>query len=102
MITAPYFLATKLEAFSDGRRGDIFASHDIEDIVAVIDGRMTIVDEVLSAPSSVADYLRDAFRRLFADRDFADAVAGHLPGDSASQARLPLVLARVRAIAQLS
>jgi hypothetical protein len=37
--------------------------------------------------------------KLLADPDFVDAVAGHLPGDSASQARLPLVLARMRAIA---
>jgi hypothetical protein len=36
---------------------------------------------------------------LRANPDFDNAVAGHLTGDSASQARLPLVLSRMRAIA---
>jgi hypothetical protein len=39
---------------------------------------------------------------LLADRDFVDAVAGHLPGDSASQARLRIVMARLTALAGLA
>ena len=39
MVTAPYFMATKIEAFY-GRGGDDFlGSHDMEDIITVIDGR---------------------------------------------------------------
>ena len=38
-------------------------------------------------------------RRCSPIADFVDAIAGHLRGDSASQARLPLVLSRMRAIA---
>lgn len=38
LITAPYFLATKLEAFY-GRGRNNFGSHDLEDVVTVIDGR---------------------------------------------------------------
>ena len=99
VISAPYFLATKLEAFGDGRRDDLFASRDIEDVVAVIDGRATIEHEIVAARPSVREYLREQFRSLLANPDFDNAVAGHLPGDSASQARLPLVLSRMRAIA---
>jgi hypothetical protein len=98
VISVAYFLATKLEAFGDGRRGDYFSSHDIEDIIAVIDGRPTIEADVSSAPARVQSFLRERFRTLLADPDFVDAVAGHLPGDSGSQARLPLVLARMRAL----
>ena len=43
VVTAPYFLATKIEAFKGRGRGDFFASHDLEDLVFVIDGRSTIV-----------------------------------------------------------
>jgi hypothetical protein len=32
--------------------------------------------------------------------DFLDALAGHLPGDAASQARLPELIRRLRALAQ--
>jgi len=99
VITAPYFIATKLDAFGDGRRGDYLSSHDLEDIIAVIDGRATVQSEVLSSPPAVRAFLIERFKTLMADPDCVDAIAGHLPGDDASQARLPLVLSRMRAIA---
>lgn len=39
VISAPYFCATKLEAFKGRGAGDYLASHDLEDIITVIDGR---------------------------------------------------------------
>src|SRR5262249_42054633 len=39
IATAPYFLATKIEAFKGRGKNDYLASHDLEDLVAVIDGR---------------------------------------------------------------
>lgn len=39
-ITAPYFLGTRIEAFRGRRREDYFASHNLEDFVAVIDGKL--------------------------------------------------------------
>lgn len=102
VITAPFFLAAKLEAFKDGRRDDVVASRDIEDIIAVVDGRDTIVSEVGSSPAQVRDYVAKEIGILLADRDFVDAVAGHLPGDSASQARLRIVMARLTALAGLA
>lgn len=38
MVSAPYFLITKLEAFDGRGGGDYLLSHDIEDIIAVLDG----------------------------------------------------------------
>jgi len=99
VISAPYFIATKLDAFGDGHRGDYLSSHDLEDIIAIVDGRATIESDVSTAPALVRDFLRDRFRSLLADPGFVEAVAGHLLSDSASQARLPLVLSRMRAIA---
>lgn len=99
IISAPYFIATKLDAFEDARRGDYLDSRDLEDIIAVIDGRASIEGDVRSAPSTVGDFIRARFQSLLANPAFIDAVAGHLRGDAASQTRLPLVLARMRAIA---
>ena len=42
VISAPYFLATKIEAFKTRGNTDFYASHDFEDIVTVFDGRSTI------------------------------------------------------------
>jgi predicted nucleotidyltransferase len=98
VISPPYFIATKLDAFRDRGRGD-YLHKDMEDIITVVDGRASIEADVLSSPAVVRAYLIERFRILLADLDFFDAVAGHLPSDSASQARLPLVLSRMRAIA---
>ncbi len=46
VVMAPYFIATKLEAFKGRGKGDFFGSHDLEDLVAVVDGRDTLVTEI--------------------------------------------------------
>ena len=46
LLSAPAFIATKFEAFTN-RGSDYRTSHDIEDIIYVMDNRTTIVEEVL-------------------------------------------------------
>jgi hypothetical protein len=96
LIKAPGFVATKLEAFRDRGRGDFVASHDLEDIVTVIDGRPELESEVVASAEALRAYLRDVLGPLFANDQFLVALAGHLPGDSASQGRLPVVIDRLR------
>ena len=96
LITAPYFLATKLEAFHGRARNDYRMSHDMEDIVTVIDGRSEIVQEVQGADLPLRQYLSDEFRALLSDRDFLEALPGHLLPDTASQQRTGLVVERIR------
>jgi hypothetical protein len=54
VIAAPFFLATKMEAFRGRGRMDFQASHDLEDFVAVIEGRDTLLprDSRFSSSSS--------------------------------------------------
>ncbi len=100
-LTSPAcFLAAKLEAFdSDDREGhgDMRASKDFEDIVAVIDGRPTIVDDVLAAKQAVRDYLCRRFCAFLEDPTFEEGVAANLGPDEASQARARVVIERIRA-----
>jgi hypothetical protein len=98
VVTAPFFLATKIEAFKGRGRGDFMASHDLEDILALVDGRREILEEVASAPDALRSFLALAFRSLLANPEFLDALPGHLPGDTASQQRLPLLMDRLRRI----
>jgi len=100
LVTAPLFLATKLEAFHGRGNGD-FVSPDIEDIVAVVDGRPQLSDEVASADPFLRDYLQDEFQALLSNRSFLDTLPGQLQGDEANQARLPLIIERLRKIAGL-
>lgn len=99
VVTGPYFLATKLEAFSGRGRGDYAASHDIEDVVAVVDGRRELVAEVEAAHPTVRAYLAGRFDSLLRDERFLDAVPGHLSPDDASQGRLEIVLDRMQRFA---
>jgi hypothetical protein len=66
---------------------------------AVIDGRVELIGEVASADADVRDYIADEMRRLLQARAFLDALPGSLLPDSATQARLPLLLDRLRALA---
>lgn len=101
LITAPVFLATKLEAFDGRGNGDFLFSHDLEDILAVVDGRALLLDECKACSPELRCYLGERFEALLAMRPFVDALAGHLPGDAASQERLPELLEKLGRIAQL-
>ena len=99
LVSGPHFLATKLEAFAGRGQGDHAASHDLEDLVAVVDGRPEIEEEIAAAEVELRSYLAEKIGELLADPAFMDALPGHLPGDPASQARLPLLVARIGRIA---
>ena len=73
-------------------------SHDIEDLVAVIDGRPEINSEIEQAPDDLRVYLHDQLAELLTNDDFRRALPGHLRGDAASQARLPALLFRLHRI----
>ena len=98
VITPEHFLATKLEAFHGRGRNDYTGSHDLEDVIAVVDGRSEIVGEVLANPD-VREYVSSEIGRLLGIQAFLDALPGFLLPDRASQERQPLLVARLRAIA---
>ncbi len=95
------FLATKLEAFNDRGDSDYLASHDLEDVITVVDGRRHIVEDVRLAPRELRGFVVSEFSRLLGKRRFQDAIAAHLPPDEASQRRAPIVLTRLQAIAAI-
>ena len=99
LITAPYFVATKLVAFHGRGGGDIAGSHDLEDLIAVIDGRPELVGEVVDAADDVRGYIAAEIQRLLDTRAFRDALPGFLLPDTVGQARLPLLLDRLRDLA---
>ncbi len=101
MVTGPYFLTTKLAAFSGRGDGDYVMSHDMEDIIAVLDGRPELASEVAATDEHLRDHLRAQFRGLLANDRFVESLSGHLPGDAGSQARLPLLIERLRTLAGL-
>jgi len=76
---------------------DYQASHDLEDFVAVIEGRDSVIEEIAGSPSEIREYLADAARRLLAESKFRDV----LPGFVLQNERVPLIEKRLEAIAGL-
>jgi hypothetical protein len=97
-VTAPYFIATKIEAFRNRGRGDFLASHDLEDLIFVIDGRSTIVEEIQTEAPLLREYLRTEIGGLLATLGFIDALPGYLLPDAASQARIGTVRRRLKTV----
>ena len=100
VITAPYFLAPKIEAFHGRGNGDYLASRDIEDIIAVVDGRPELASEVAVGEPELKRYLRVEISRLLNDPNFTEAIPGHLLPDEASQERRLEILQRLHSIAE--
>ena len=101
MITAPFFVATKLEAFKGRGKGDLFGSRDLEDLVSVTDGPATLVTEVQAETAKLRSYIRTEINSLLATPGFIDALPGYLLPDAASQARMSIVLRRFEQLASL-
>lgn len=101
LVSPVGFLATKYVAFRDRGQGDYYASSDLEDFITVIDGRDRIVEDVDRAASDLRRYVIGAVKSLTATDAFNEALSGHLPADSASQGRLPMLRRKLAEIAAL-
>jgi len=101
LVSPPVFIATKIEAFRDRGNNDYMASHDLEDVISVIDGRDELMAEVSTSDEALKQYLGEQFRGLLETRAFQEALPGYLSGDSASQARLPQIMEKLRLLAKI-
>ena len=66
-----------MEAFDFPTReyhGDLFVSRDFEDMITLINGRPTIVQDVLAAEFEVREYLQERFSRQMNQPNWRDGV----------------------------
>jgi len=78
IFSLPYFLASKIEAFSDRGHGDFLTSPDMEDIITVLDGSEAIKEEISAAPAKVKKYLAGKFGEFLRDDRFPESLEGNL------------------------
>jgi hypothetical protein len=71
VVTAVYFSATKLEAFAGRGKSDYQSSHDLEDLMAVVDGRAELVEEIRAGTEDVRAYIAAEIRRLLPPGSFS-------------------------------
>lgn len=77
-LSAPHFLATKFEAFKDRGKNDVYLSHDLEDIMTVIEGRSTVASEVGAAAEDVSSHVGHSVATLLDMPAFHNALPGLL------------------------
>ena len=87
--STPSWIATKLEAWFDRGRlpsGALDYFHqDLEDIIAVVDGRSECVVEIAKSTEAVGTFLRKTFGMMVANLDFQSALPGHTGGHDRAQ-----------------
>lgn len=101
LIDPVHFIATKLEAFTGRGDRDFVMSHDLEDVVCVLDGRPDLEDEVVEAEQAIRNYVCKRLSKFVDNPQFIESLPGHLPGDTGSQARLPLLIEKLHRLAAL-
>lgn len=93
LISAPLFIATKLDSFHDRGKGDYF-HHDMEDVLNVVDGRTELHGEIQAVGGEAMAYIAEELDTLLAEEAFIDAVEWQFP-----EGRAAIVISRLRAIA---
>ena len=101
LVTAPYFLGTKLDAFFGRGAGDFLASHDMEDIISFINGRAEVIEDIKNSEPDLKDFIVKSFQGFLENEFFLEALPGHLLPDRASQGRRSIILERIKKIIEL-
>ncbi len=102
LIAAPYFLATKFEAFADRGNEDVLGSHDLEDIINVIDGRFELLGEIAGEAPELRSYLGQRCAALLATPDFENYLPGLLAQDETLAQRVTVATSRLQSIVALA
>lgn len=95
--SAPCFIATKLEAFFSRGKGDFLMSKDIEDILAVVDGREELVEEMKLTAPDVRGFVCASLLGLLEDGRFMESIPQIVPEDT----REAILTNRLRRVAAL-
>lgn len=78
ILSAPYFIATKLEAYKGRGQNDGRTSQDFEDIVYLFENRESIWEEMNNSGESVKDYLRSEFQILLNNPNLFEWIDAHV------------------------
>lgn len=84
VVSPAYFLATKFEAFAGRGNGDYF-SHDMEDIIFVLENRNRIIVELMDCSEELKEYFSSQAELILND-DFLNVLPGLLNNSDSAKA----------------
>lgn len=85
LLSPPYFIATKLEAYKGRGNNDLLASRDIEDILNIVDGRPELIGDIEAADPEVRNYIAEEIAALLRDEQIDYVVQGMVVGGADRQ-----------------
>lgn len=98
LLPLPYFLATKFDAFFDRGIHDLWASHDFEDIVYLLNHVSDIADQAVNSEITVMEYLMDCSKRILESSQLQEAIVGNLFHEAQDE-RFQLIQSKLKTIA---
>ncbi len=93
ILKAPYYLATKFEAFNN-RGTDYRTSHDMEDIIYILDNRIDIVNEIKKSPIVVKNYIKSELQKIIDNNLLDEILESHIHPLVIKQ-RQPLIVSKI-------
>ncbi len=96
ILSAPCFLATKFEAFND-RGSDYRTSHDIEDVIYVIDNRVDIVAELANCKPEIRAFVKEQLQNIVSKGLLKEVLVSHIH-PLVVEGRLPVVEEKIMQI----
>lgn len=96
VLSLPYLIATKLDAFRDRGKSNFRTSHDLEDIVTLIDGNSYFSVEIKSTDEDLNKFLGDTFTSILNDKNFIESIEGHISDRGNLSSRMQIILSRVK------
>ncbi len=99
ILPAPCYLATKFEAFNHRGR-DYRTSHDIEDVIYVIDNRMDIVQEVQEIIPEIRIFIQHELQKIIDQNMLDEVLTAHIH-PIMLDVRLPFVGKKIQDILSL-
>lgn len=99
-VTAPYFLATKIEAFKSRGNNDFLGSHDFEDIITVISGCIDISEQVQASSDDLKSHLKLIFNEFLKNDQFTQSLPGHVSDGLVTMQRVQTVMERIEKLAK--
>lgn len=78
ILSVPYFIAAKLEAYKSRGKKDGRTSHDFEDIIFILENRASVWEEMKNADNPVKDYLRNEFEILLKNPNLFEWIDSHV------------------------
>lgn len=99
ILPAPCYLATKFEAFNNRGR-DYRTSHDIEDVIYVIDNRIDIVQEIQETIPEIRIFIQHELQKIIDQNLLDEVLTAHIHPIMLDE-RFPIVEKKIQEILSL-